>query len=64
MIDPVSLETYGVGGPRGGAEDPAHSGGAQELDRGDNKRRYALAKRCIPHTKGYIRPNEKKREKS
>ena len=51
-------------GPRGGAEDPAHSGGAHELDRDDHKRGYALAKRCIPHTKGYICPNERKREKS
>ena len=54
--------TQRMGGPRGGAEDPARSGGAHELDRDDHKRRCALAKRCIPHTKGYICPNERKRE--
>ena len=54
--------TQRMGGPRGGAEDPARSGGSHELGRYDHRRECALAKRCIPHTKGYICPNKRKRE--
>ena len=51
-----------MGGPRGGAEDPARSGGSHELGRYDHRRECALAKRCIPHTNGYICPNVRKNE--
>ena len=48
-----------MGGPRGGAEDPAHSGGYHGLESYDHEDEGSLAKRCIPHTIGYICPNER-----
>ena len=45
-----------MGGPRGGAEDPTHSGGSPELDRCDYRGDCALAKRCIPHTRWILLP--------